>query len=230
MARDTSVGREGGQADRRVGHKVAMWSLVDKHKGHREWSKNVEHSLGPRLALECPPHSVPAQETLPSSPDRESRVSIRAPLKSTRGQPRLSHSGWQSGVPHSLSAAWPRPGDPLSRVPSPGTRGIYLLGNATARPGSCSRGPGAPHSHPGWQHPGPARPPPSPHPLRAAWGPLSAGRNPAAHGNAGGPGGALNPLSGGAGRRPGPPGGREGPLSPPSVTNYLDYRGRVCTG
>lgn len=106
MARDTSFGREGEQADRRVGHKVAMWSLVDKNKGHREWSKNVEHSLGPRLALECPPHSVPAQETLPSSPDRE--------LPGLDSSPAKVHQGPASPVP--LGMAERSPSQPQCRL------------------------------------------------------------------------------------------------------------------
>lgn len=189
----------------------------------------------------CPPQSVPAHEASPGSLDREPPRTDSNPAKIHQGQPHLSHSGSAECSPSQpVCRRFPDPSQvnlcPV--VPSPGTRGVYLLGNATAWSRSCSPGT--------WGSPlaftlplpcsPPALPPPVPAPpLRAASLPGGAGsRSP--RGMRVGLEGALNLLSRSARAAAGcPPGGgatagHKGPLTPPSVRNYVALSGGGTSG
>lgn len=150
------------------------------------------------------------------------RVPTHAPLKSTRGQSHLSHSGsaeWGPSQPGCRRFPDPSQVNLCPVSPLQGQEAFIPLGNATARTGAAPRGRGVPHSHPGCHNPTSC----SHHtPWRAAC-PRGGAECRFPRGMRVGPGGALRRLSRSAGAAAGARrvAGPEGPLTPPSVTN--DY-------
>lgn len=156
----------------------------------------MEHdSLGTSLALGLPA-ALGAMRRPRALWTGNSRVPIPPPLKSTRGQPRPSHSGsgeWGPSQPER------RPSQVNLCPVSPLQGQEVFISSATPQPSPAAapRGRGAPHSHPRcpcpWGIPS-CSPPASPAPPMRPRSPRR-GRIPLPTGNAGGPGGSPKALS-----------------------------------